>query len=64
MDVLVLKEKAERYRTLRDETTTAREALAEAIRKAASEGMRQVDIVHATGYTREQIRLIVAGRTR
>ncbi len=38
--------------------------LAEEIRAAAAEGMRQVDIVKATGYTREQIRRIVAGRTR
>ncbi len=41
-----------------------RQHLAETIRAAAAEGMRQVDIARATGYTREQVRLIVAGRTR
>jgi CRP-like cAMP-binding protein len=46
------------------ETEAARQVLADAIREAAAEGWRQVDIVMATGYTREQIRRIVAGRTR
>jgi CRP-like cAMP-binding protein len=46
------------------ETEVARQDLADAIREAAAEGWRQVDIVMATGYTREQIRRIVAGRTR
>jgi hypothetical protein len=37
----------------------AREALAEAIVEAARSGMRQVDIVKVTGYTRERVRQIV-----
>lgn len=44
--------------------TAARLNLADAVRRAAADGVRQVDIVRATGYTREQIRRIVAGRTR
>lgn len=46
------------------ETEEVRVKLAEAIRAAAAEGMPQNIIVKTTGYTREQIRLIVAGRTR
>ncbi|GAB1642976.1 hypothetical protein [Krasilnikovia sp. MM14-A1259] len=37
----------------------ARADLAEAIRAADRDGMRQVDIVVATGYSRERIRQIV-----
>jgi len=37
----------------------ARIKLARAIRGAAEDGVRQVDVVHATGYTREQVRRIV-----
>jgi hypothetical protein len=36
----------------------AREALAEAIVEAARSGTRQVDIVRATGYSRERVRQI------
>jgi len=46
------------------ETEEVRLKLADAIRAAAAAGMPQVTIVKATGYTREQVRLIVAGRTR
>jgi CRP-like cAMP-binding protein len=42
---------------------TARLALADAIRADAAAGVTQVDITRATGYTREQVRRIVAGRT-
>ncbi len=52
------------YRLALDDADEARRGLAEMIRLAAAHGMRQVDIVKATGYTREQVRLIVAGRTR
>ena len=55
---------ATRRRQLINETAEVREKLADAIRAADAEGMRQVDIVRITGYTREQIRNIVAGRTR
>jgi len=46
------------------ETEETRKLLAEAIRDAAAAGMSQVTIVKATGYTREQVRLIAKGRTR
>ncbi len=37
---------------------SAREDLANAIIQAARDGVRQVDIVKATGYTRERVRQI------
>ncbi|WP_405107554.1 hypothetical protein OG559_24480 [Micromonospora sp. NBC_01405] len=43
----------------RSEITTARSRLAEAIVEAARNGMRQMDIVRATGYTRERVRQIL-----
>jgi len=55
---------AQRRHQLIRETEEVRQHLADAIRTAAAEGMPQVVIVKATGYTREQVRLIVAGRTR
>ena len=55
---------ATRRHQLIQETEETRQHLADAIRTAAAEGMAQVAIVKATGYTREQIRRIVAGRTR
>lgn len=64
MDEDTLRGQAEHLRALRDEAGLARTTLADSIREAAAAGMRQVDIVRATGYTREQVRLIVAGRTR
>lgn len=64
MDEATLKTRAERLHDLRSDAEAERAQLAEAIREAAANGMRQVDIVRATGYTREQVRLIVAGRTR
>ena len=53
-----------RRRQLINETEEVRQHLAKAIRDATAEGTPQVQIVKATGYTREQVRLIVAGRTR
>jgi len=64
MDMETLGKFAKGYKRLTEETISARWYLANAIREAAANGMRQVDIVKATGYTREQIRRIVAGRTR
>lgn len=61
MDQATLKTRADRLRGLRDKAEAERLQLAEAIRLAAAEGMRQVDIVNATGYTREQVRLIILG---
>lgn len=53
-----------RRQDLITETEQVRVRLAELIRAATADGMRQVDIVKATGYTREQVRVIQAGRTR
>ncbi|SCL17017.1 hypothetical protein GA0074692_0070 [Micromonospora pallida] len=41
------------------DVVTARARLADAIVAAARNGMRQVDIVRATGYTRERVRQIL-----
>ncbi len=43
----------------RNEVVEARSRLADAIVHAARGGMRQVDIVRVTGYTRERIRQIL-----
>lgn len=59
-----LRKIAERHQRLLDEAEACRLLLADSIREAAAAGVRQVDIVEATGYKREQIRRIVAGRTR
>ncbi|HEX6872664.1 MAG TPA: hypothetical protein VF163_16325 [Micromonosporaceae bacterium] len=40
------------------ELEAAQRDLAEAIRADAARGVRQVDLVKATGYTREQVRRI------
>jgi hypothetical protein len=64
MELRHLKELARRHRVRTEAHEASREELAAAIRETAAEGARQVDIVEATGYTREQIRRIVAGRTR
>jgi len=63
MDQATLMTRADRLREFRDKAEAARLLLADAIKEAAAEGMRQVDIVKATGYTREQVRQIVAGTT-
>ena len=55
---------ATRRLQLIQETEEVRVALADAIRAAVAAGMRQVDIVRVTGYTREQVRNIMAGLTR
>lgn len=43
----------------REKVDQARAELAQAIRTADQDGMRQVDIVAATGYSRERVRQIV-----
>lgn len=48
-----------RVQAARDAKTRARVELAEAIVEAARKGMRQVDIVRVTGYTRERVRQIL-----
>lgn len=60
----LLKTLAARRQHLVAELEQVRLSLAEAIQTDLAEGVRQVDIVEATGYTREQIRRIVASRTR
>ncbi|QGN47423.1 hypothetical protein ACN26Y_14770 [Micromonospora sp. WMMD558] len=43
----------------RNDVAEARSRFAEAIVDAARDGMRQVDIVRVTGYTRERVRQIL-----
>ncbi|MFI7071867.1 hypothetical protein [Micromonospora sediminicola] len=43
----------------REKVDQARAALAEEIRAADRDGVRQVDIVAATGYSRERVRQII-----
>jgi len=47
-----------RHQRLRADLDAIRPQLADAIRAAAAAGTPQVDIVRATGYTRDQIRQI------
>jgi hypothetical protein len=54
-----LTEAARAYRRAERAVEQRREELAAAIVQAAADGVRQVDIVRATGYTREHIRRIV-----
>jgi hypothetical protein len=51
------------YRRAQAAVEARREELAEAIREAAAEGTKQVDIVNVTGFTREHIRRIVAAKS-
>lgn len=55
---------AAKYHAAHQKAEALREDLANEIRAAALIGRRQVEIVKVTGYTREQVRRIVAGRTR
>lgn len=50
---------AQRAAEDREKVTEARDQLAAAIVAAARDGMRQVDIVRVTGYTRERVRQIL-----
>ncbi|MFI7429625.1 hypothetical protein ACIBPB_21750 [Micromonospora sp. NPDC049836] len=50
---------AQRAAEDREKVTEARDQLATAIVAAARDGMRQVDIVRVTGYTRERVRQIL-----
>lgn len=59
-----LRELAWYYAAHKEKAEAARAELAKAIQAAAAAGVRQIDIVKATGYNREQVRRIVAGRTR
>jgi hypothetical protein len=54
-------EAAKRYRRAVNELETARVALARLIRSDAARGVRQVDLVRVTDYTREQVRRITRG---
>lgn len=53
-----------KFRDLRAGIDNLRAELAAEIRAASAAGVPQVEIVRLTGYTRDQIRLIVKGRTR
>ncbi len=48
-----------RVKAARQARTEARRRLAEAIVEAANEGMRQVEIIRITGYSRERVRTIL-----
>ncbi|WP_089155037.1 hypothetical protein [Micromonospora sp. NBS 11-29] len=50
---------AQRAAEDREKVTEARDQLAVAIVEASQSGMRQVDIVRVTGYTRERVRQIL-----
>jgi hypothetical protein len=50
---------AEQVRASRAKVVEARAELAEAIVQSARDGMRQVDIIKATGYSRETVRSIL-----
>jgi hypothetical protein len=64
MDTLTKVRELGRRRVLLDaELDDLRPELVAAIRAAAAEGHRQVDIVKASGYTREMIRRIVRERS-
>lgn len=54
-----LRELGKQRRRLENDLADLRPRLADLIRAATRDGMRQVDIVQATGYTREMIRRIV-----
>ena len=51
----------EQIKASRAKVLTARAELAAAIVDAARDGMRQVDIIRATGYSRETVRSILRG---
>ena len=56
MDIAALDRAAQRYRTAEEALEDARTELqAEAVR-ALQAGVRQVDVVHKTGWTREYLR--------
>ena len=52
-----------KHQRLRADLEDLRPELLDAIRAAAAEGMRQIEIVKATGYTREMVRRIVRGES-
>lgn len=63
-DLQHLYQMGRKFRALRAGIDNLRLELAEEIRAASAAGVPQVEIVRITGYTRDQIRLIVKGRTR
>jgi multidrug resistance efflux pump len=48
-----------RISAAREARAEARRALAQAVVKAAKNGVRQVDIIRITGYSRERVRTIL-----
>jgi hypothetical protein len=59
-----LQQVGRRFQRLRTEAEALRPTVAEKIRAAAQAGVAQVEIVKATGYTRDQVRKIAKGKTR
>lgn len=53
-----LQDAVEQHRRAQEAADDARQRLAAAIAEAARGGMRQVEIVKVTGYTRERVRQI------
>lgn len=63
-DATRLNQLGKRMRRLRDETETLRPDLHAEILAALAAGVRQVEIVKATGYTRDAIRQLVNRASR
>ena len=60
-DMERLRQLGRKHQRLRGDLDALRPELAGEIRAAAHDGVPQVEIVKATGYTRDRIRKIVAG---
>jgi hypothetical protein len=58
-DMMNLAQLGRRHQRLRADLEALRPQLRAEIRAAAAAGVRQVDIVKATGYTRDMVRQIV-----
>lgn len=55
---------ARRHAQLSADLQAVRDELLPEVRKAAGEGIQQVEIVRITGWTREHIRNIVSGKVK
>lgn len=66
VDIEELERLAEEYRATKAAAAASRKALFEAIREASAgaDKIRQVEVVNATGLTREHVRRINAGKVR
>lgn len=66
VDIKELESLAKKYRATKAAAATSRKALFEAIKKASAgaDKLKQVEIVNATGLTREHIRRINVGQVK